>query len=581
MDRDAHIALLAVAVLLVPAVAPALAAVQTVLVGGGTPIGTQTGLYVAPASDTQLDLEDPWVDSNTVRFRNVSFSGADADIQVDQFGDPGAGGTWTNISQIDTASGRVTINRSDGRPIGTTGTTDGLRVRKSDLAEASDSVDVVATASGDWTLYVNDTGLAAGKGLVVKNANTGEALDSAAVGQQGNVVFDELTAVTDAHLNIRRGPAELFVFNEEQPNSLVDGAKLRVRVFGTDKVFQREVTDGTMDLTGIPADERLTITVSEQEHFSYRRITIPSATEQAEVYLLNTTDNPDATGIQFQIEDKTAGEFPPGSTRFLVEKPITKDFDEDGTNETKYQVISGDTVGSSREFPATLARDERYRLRVQNDQGDTRLLGSYVVRGQATPTITIGRVTVGSGEGFGYAADLQQFYNDTDGDGYEEEFVRIVYEDEDARTEQLRYEVVDQSDGTVVLSDTIGGPIGTHTQVTQVAENKTSSTYELDWEASRQTDNGTTETISGERFAGDIPAIADQLPIDAKWLSLLGYISIVAIAGLIVIVDSALAGLVATGWASVITVLGFVAIPLPALGLAGVVSVLAVVGRET
>lgn len=576
---DRRLTILVVVILLLPAVSPALAAVQTVFVGGGTPIQTQSGLEIAPESDAQLDLQDPFVASDAVELRNVTFDGASADAEVATFGDPATGGEWTNLTQVNAGSGRIGVDRADARRVGARGTVDNLAMRSWDLSEDGQQVDIVATASGDWQLTLNDTGFDPGDGVVVENVDTGEALDSAAVNEQGDVVFDQLEAVTNARLNVETGPSELYVYNEQSPTQLVDGATLRVRVFGADKVFEREVTNGRMDLTGIPSDERLTITVDEQEHFAYRRITIPSATEQAEVYLLNTTDNPSATGIRFQIEDKTAGEFPPGDTRFLVDKPITKDFDGDGTNETRYQVVSGDTIGSSREFPVTLARDNRYRLRVENEDGDSRLLGSYVVRGRDNPVITIGRVSVGSGEGFGYASDLRVFHNDTDGDGFEEEFVRVVYRDEDSRTEQLRYTVTDDS-GSTILDETIGGPIGTHTQTIQVAENETSDTYELDWEASRQTDNGTTETIGGERFAGSLPEIAEQLPIDQRWLSLIGYVSIVAVAGLIVISNRALAALITTGWASLITVLGIVTIPIPALGLAGVVSIFAVIGRQ-
>jgi len=113
----------------------------------------------------------------------------------------------------------------------------------------------------------------------------------------------------------------------------------------------------------------------------------------------------------------------------------------------------------------------------------------------------------------------------------------------------------------------------------QVAANETRSTYRLNWTADRQLDNGSQIQVGGERFAGDIPAIGNRLPVDPRWLELIGFVSIVAIAGLVVIVDSAVAAFVTTGWASLITVLGIVSIPIPALGLAGALSVIAVVGR--
>jgi hypothetical protein len=101
----------------------------------------------------------------------------------------------------------------------------------------------------------------------------------------------------------------------------------------------------------------------------------------------------------------------------------------------------------------------------------------------------------------------------------------------------------------------------------------------LNWSAERETENGTFAPISGERFSGGLPPISDRLPIDERWLELVGYVSIVALAGLVVIIDSAIASLVATGWGSLLTLLGILAIPAPALGLAGAVSVTAIVGR--
>jgi hypothetical protein len=69
--------------------------------------------------------------------------------------------------------------------------------------------------------------------------------------------------------------------------------------------------------------------------------------------------------------------------------------------------------------------------------------------------------------------------------------------------------------------------------------------------------------------------------LDPRWAELIGYVSIVAVAGLIVITEPALGGLAATGWASLLTIIGIVTIPAPALGLGGALSVLALLGRVT
>jgi hypothetical protein len=582
MNRRQYLAAAAVVILLVgPTVGPALAAVQTVFVGSGTPIGTQSGLYVKPGSDSQLNLQDPWQASDAIEFRNVTFRGSDAEVTVDNFGDPNNAGQWTNLSSVTVqSSGRVFVDRAGSRQIGATGSVSELRVTDTDLSQGTDNVDLYATASGDWSLIVNSTGFSQGTGVVAENADTGEALDAAPVDSNGNVVLDQLTTTTATEINLRQGPSELRVYEESNPSQLVDGTTLRVRIFGETEVFEREVTNGRMDLTGIPSDERLTITVQDDADYSYRRISIPSTAQQEEVYLINETANPDVATVEFDIVDQTGGEFSTEQTQLLIDKAITKDFDGDGTEETQYQTVSGDTIGSSGSYTATLQNEERYRLRVINNDGNSRTLGSYAVQGDANPTLNIGEVDINSDNDLGYAVDVRTLLEDSNQDGTVEQFVQVRYEDRGQQTQELRYVLTNESSNTTITDEAISGPLGTHSATYQLAQNETASTYKLDWETTRVSENGSTVQHTGVQYAGDIPGIGGQLPIDDKWLSLIGFVSIVAVSGLIVIYDGSLAGLAATGWASLLTVLGIVAIPAPALGLAGAVSVIALVGRS-
>lgn len=582
MNRRQKYAIAAVAILLIgPTVGPAIAAVQTVFVGSGTPIGTQSGLFVKPGNDEQLNLENPWQANDAIEFRNVTFRGSNSTVTVDNFGDPNSNGQWTNLSGMSVDSdGRVLVDRQGSRQVGASGGVSELRVTDTDLSQGTDNVDVYATASGDWSLIVNDTGFSQGTGVVAEDADTGEALDASPVNSNGDVVLDELSTTTATNINLRQGPSELRVYEESSPSQLVDGTTLRVRVFGETEVFEREVTNGRMDLTGIPSDQRLTITVQDEQDYSYRRISISSTAEQEEVYLINETANPDVATVNFDVVDQTGGEFSTDQTQLLIDKAITKDFDGDGSEETQYQTVSGDTIGSSGEYTATLQDEERYRLRVVNNDGNSRVLGSYTVQGAANPTLNIGEVNINSDNELGYAVDVRTILEDSNQDGTVEQFVQVRYEDSDDRTQEFRYELVNQSSNTSIANEAISGPLGTHSATYQVAPNETASTYRLDWETTRVADNGSTVQNTGTQYAGDIPGIGGELPIDDKWLSLIAFVSIVAIAGLVVIYDSSLAGLAATGWASLLTVLGIVAIPAPALGLAGAVSVIALVGRS-
>jgi hypothetical protein len=572
--------------ILTPTLAPtAIAAVSTVFVGAGTPITTQSGVTVKPSTDSQLNLQDPFVASDAVEFKNVTFSGSDSSATVDSFGDPASGATETELSNMDVSTGSLIVNRTASTPnVGVAGTVTELDVNNANLTQGDETVDLTATATGQWQIRIENTGLTRGTGIVAEDAS-GSALAAGSVSGDGSVVIEGLAPVTNADIDIHVGASELQVFKESAPSQRVDDATLRVRLFSTGEVVEREVTNGEVDLTGVPTDERIAITVSNTEDSNatglvYRRVTIPSVTQQAEVYLLNASEATVAP-VNFRVDDRTGGEFPPGQTRFLVEKPIRKDFDLDGTNETRFQVVSGDFLGNSRAFPAILEENERYRLRVVNTDGDVRQLGTFTVRGPANPTIEIGQIELSTGEGdAGYAADLQTISRDVDGDGTDEQLLRVVFNDPTETTRRLNYEVRNEDTGTTEFSETVAGPLGQHTN-SQVVANQSGQgeTYKLNWSAERETENGTFAPIAGERFAGGLPPIAERLPIDSRWLELIGYVSIVSVAGLIVIIDPAVASVATTGWASLLTLLGVIAIPAPALGLAGAVAVTAVVGR--
>lgn len=569
-------------ILMVLLSAPVLAAVTQVPVSGDVPLTSNSSMEIVISEDDEYNLATPFVDKDTIELKNVTFNGANSEARVETFGDPASGGTETRLVQMDVQTGSIEVVRPQNPGVEARGTIRSLTVRDINFSKTDESADINASATSDFQLTISDTGLAQGTGLVMVNADTGEPLDAVAVDSNGVARFDELEAIPDTEINIRRGASELKVFKETAPNELVSNVTLRVRIFGTEQVVERTTTNGRVDLTGLPSDRRLIVTVAEGQDFSFRRIPIPSIEQQQEVYLANSTADPIAR-VDFQIDDQTAGEFPPGETRFTVRKPIRKDFNNDGTNTTKFQVIAGDRIGNAKEFSTLLKIDERYRLQVSNNDGDLRELGAFTVSGPAAPVIEIGQIALDSDTEKGYAASLERIERDANNDGTDEEFVRVVYEDPDERTLQLRYEVLrvaDDGTESVLLSNTVDGPLGSHTFSEQVAQNATGSSYRLDWEADREQQDGSVAVESSQQFAGDIPEIGGRLPLDPRWLQLFSLVSIVAVAGLVVIFDTAVAGLVTTGWASVVTLLGFVAIPLPALALAGGISVVAIVGRS-
>jgi hypothetical protein len=543
--------------------------------------GTQTVSHTGTLADGQtVDLSSQITPSDiaggvTLDVTIQSASGLTGDVQLDYSHDA----AFSDISQVGpfttvTGASPLTVSNvtpSDGATTTKlTGVSAGADVSGGSLPIGGQATVTLTAPSGSTTTVTttSPTRVTDTFNSLVGGQNNWEVQ----VTQSGtaSVVANETRSLSF------RAPAEVKIRNEQQPTQLVNGqTTVTLTFFGRDgTVVEKTTTNGRIDMTGLPLDEEFTAR-AEGQGFLTRRIFVSSVVDQQSVYLLNTSAN--AAQIDFNVQDDT-GQFQARSSRLLVEKPITRDFDGDGSNETQFDTIAGDTISNTRTFPAALEVGERYRLRVINDDGDVRELGSYTVKGPAAPVLRIGRVQLETGGRESYVADLETFSEDADDDGTDEQFVRVRYKDPANQTDSLDIAVTNQQTNTTVLDTNVNRELGTFSTTTQV-NSSDRSTFRLNWSGQRTAANGTVTQIGGSRFGGTIPPISEELPIDPRWLSLVGFVSIVAVAGLIVIIDSALAATAATGWASLLTLLGIVSIPAPALGLAGAVAVTAVVGR--
>ena len=368
-------------------------------------------------------------------------------------------------------------------------------------------------------------------------------------------------------------PSELKIYNEVEPDQLIsENVSLRVRFFsGEDgeQIIEREADGGTVSLEGLPIDEEILVTVREENaDFVFRRIVIDSIIDQAEIYLLPTSEP--AAEVEFRVEDQT-GRFSPSETRLYVEKAITQD------GETEYRVISGDELTAGGGFPTILQDSERYRLRVENDAGEQRVLGSYVVQGAQTERIPIGDVQFAGDieDGAAMQASLREA---PDGADHNHE-ARIVYVDPSGETDELDISIED-SDGNELrptTSETLSGDADIYVETFPLEDG-----FDPEEDTATVTVEATSglETETFERTLGDIPDVFQDVPINPQLLELLALGSIVAVIGLLVIVSPPLAALVGPGYAGLLVLIGLAPIPMPAVVLAGVVGVLAVVGNN-
>jgi len=384
------------------------------------------------------------------------------------------------------------------------------------------------------------------------------------------VVTDSYGAETTTETFNFSAPSELRVFSESDPDQLIDdNVSLRVRFFadGGD-VVEREVTDGTVDLAGLPANERFIVTVraNDTDAWTYRRIVIDSLIETNAIYLLNESEP--HSQVVFELDDPT-GQFPPEETTLYVEKPITKDYDGDNETETRYQVIAGDTFGASGDFPVILQQKERYRLRVETRDGEaSRILGFYSVSGPATERLQIQRVAPDpdADEGVSIRATIEER---DDGD-----YIAIRYDDFDDATEQVEYTVVD-SNGTVVVPTTTRTADSFADIYPVPAGYGEDASFTVNYEIVREDSSST-----GSIRIGDVSEIAQRFGLDPQILTLLSYLGILGTMGLVVINNARVAPFAGVAVASGMVVIGTVSIPLVVLSVAGIISILVLVGGD-
>ena len=565
MNRD-HLILGVIVLVLLAPVGVAVAQTLTHSATAGTTYQTNSGVTVT-LGDGRDVAASPFADDQTYADGTLRLSGSDASVQA---GDGAYSSDPVTVRNVD-VTGSLTVERTDLNRSFTVESGDANVLQMRDYAVDNGSEDFAYASDNGLTVTL--TGFAP-IGVAAVDTGTGEALDTANVDDSGVATF-ELPA-GQRSVRFEPTPSELQVRNEANPSELIDGnVTLRARLFtGGDTVIERQVTDGTVSLDGVPPGEPVVVTVREENaDFTYRRILLDSVVQTSEIYLLPTSE-PSAE-IRFQLRDDT-GRFDGSDTRFFVEKPINRDFDGDGTNETRYRVISGDRIGADGEFPTILVDSERYRLRVENDAGEQRVLGSYTVQGARVSTIPIGSVEFNADVEEGAA--LQTYLREApDGASHECE-VRIVYADPEGQTDEIDISITNSSGGQI------------RPQSTEQIDGATAyvETYPIeDTSFDPETDTATVEVTARGEFdqetftqaLGDVPDVPIG-PLNPQLAELIGLASIVAVAGLLVIKSPALAAFISPGYAGLLVLVGLVDIPMAGVVLAGLVGLLAVVGNE-
>ena len=556
-------------------------------------LNTAGGTIEVEHADTQrVDISGA---VTSVTLREVNLSSSQTELEVGGSGTLDVHGLpASDYVRVINSAGTDEIVSTDSSGVATLSVSEGdsLSLVSSDeptLSMAAPSGgDTVSSSPVDLTISVSDDDFGAGDSVSVEffDASDDSSLGTDTVTSDGtaSASFDDAEGGANSWYAVAsdqsgnevtsetftfNAPDKLRIYSETDPDQLIStNTTLRVRFFveGQETVIERETNNGVVDLEGLPVDQRFIVTVraNESNSFTYRRIVIDSLVETQDAYLLNQSE-PNSQ-ILFQLDDPT-GEFPPESTTLYVEKPITKDFDGDGTTETRYEVMAGDTFGASAQFPIVLQDDSRYRLRVESEDGSSRILGAYSVSGEAVEPLQIQRVNLEGDADTGAA--LQSTIEGPENDRN----LYIRYVDPGEETERVEYRVIDATDNTVYIENTTRTS-DTFADVYNLPANATGEmSYKVEYQIERSGN-----VTGGSVFAGKLPEVADRFGIEQRVLNWVSWVAILATMGLLVIVSPVIAPIGGVGMATVLTILGAVNIPGPVIGVAGAVSVLVIVG---
>ena len=510
MSRRLDLATIAVVLLLLTAPVMAQTALTHSATSGVT-YETNSGLEVTLGNDREVDAS-PFADNETFADGDVTLSSpGDASATID---DQTYDGGSMAVPALDASSNPITIGREDlSSNLTVAGGANNVILH--DVALDDGATDVEFTADSSTTLQfetVPDVG-----GIQAVDAS-GEIVagTSSTSGGTATLQFD----AGEYDIRLQSGTSELEIRDLQTQELITEGpngsaVNVEVQLFGgedTTRTFN--TTDGTVDWTGLPADERFAVSIDAGEDYYERNIIIPSLVDQSTAYLLNASDSEtQAVNPRFFLEDPS-NQFDAERSEIIFERPL------EINGSTEYVAVTGDRIGLNG-FDATLEEGQRYRVTVRDpDSGAERRLGEFTATASERVTLSVQDVefdSVSDVDGLEWGATYVSNENQADE-------IEFVYRDS-IGTDSLNYAIVERGNESNVLAS--GTATGNVTVREPVPPSESDTVWRVEWEATRT--NG--ETIDGSRVVS-----SDRLPVGPglapEWQTAISVVALFVMAGL-------------------------------------------------
>lgn len=347
-------------------------------------------------------------------------------------------------------------------------------------------------------------------------------------------------------------PDELAIRTASPQYGLIDDRQVTVTFEYRNQSVTRTTTDGTVglaDLSTTPISARVTA-----PYFTNGTLRFDKTWQKQTVYLVNTNTTSTAD-IRFLLEDRTGGTYANNNATLEIQKPI---------NNTYTTVVSSEF--GPRGTVAELETGQQYRLKIRNDLGDNRLLGSYTPTGPETVTLQVGE--------FGpmvNASDGDFLYNISyvSRDGLQN-LIKLQYSDPDNETDYLSVRIHERGNQSNVLlsNTTFAGPYGNYSLTKKVPSKYENATWVVD-----VTVNRANETTAVREIVGPGGAVLQNMP---WWLrAFVAFGSILMVAGLFSRINGDIGGVVVAAMGGIWWFVGF----LPSsVGVGVVVLAMAIAG---
>lgn len=508
MDRQSLLTIVVVMLLLTSHSAVVLAATLTHSATSGVTYQTNSGLEVTLGNDRTVDAS-PFADDQTFADQGITISSpGSAAVTID---DNTYGGASMDVAGIDATSNPIEFTRTDGvNTVNVSGGTTNLKMFDVTLDDGVTDLEIAAASSTTVTV----TGLSDVDGVQAVDGNGNKVAGD--TDTSDNAATLQLDAGAYA-LKIQDGPSVLKIKDLTDQTLVKNGTNLTVDVqfFGDGGfVEQRTTTDGTIDMTGLPATERFSLTVDGGNEYATRQVIIGSFLEQQTAWLLPQSVNIDTVEPRFTLEDPS-NQFDTESSEIVLERPLTIN------GSTEFVAVAGDRIGING-YDVILERDQRYRVIVTDpDSGAQRTLGEFTPTQSEQVTLQVQDVefdSVSDVDGLEWTARYITNENSQDE-------IEFIFRDQFA-TQSLEYEIYERGNKSNMLTSATTSGNVTVTEPVPVGEEDT--VWEVNWTTTR----GNGETLSATR-----PVSTDKLPVGPgafpdQWQVIVSILALVGVAGL-------------------------------------------------